>query len=458
MAGNGFAGIEDPTALNFTTGAATDAIAPTITNVTSPTANGRYKVGDVIAIQILFSEAVLVTGIPTLILETGTSDRVINYTSGSGTNTLTFTYTVRGGESSSDLEYLTANALSLNGGTIKDLAGNNANITLPAPGVTGSLSANKDLVIDSDITPPNIPVITSPAQTSDTTPAIIGTAEPGSQVSVSIDVNGDGTPDVTYETPVDEQGNWSLDLETATPTSGQKPVLVAGSQIGLSATATDAAGNVSDAATQTLLIALLAVDDFLSTSSDGSTIIDVLGNDSSAGAFSITGVTQPSQGTVIIDNNGTPNDPSDDRLVYTPNPQNNPSTLQRSGQNNLFRLFGNAQPFTDSFTYTIADANGNSDTATVNVNVEPTFRLKFTLSDNNANFVNEIGIFTVDDDLGTIDGIAPGEEGYLEAALSSGRVIFSSLSENLFDLNSERIIEGFRSAIALAFSWCKIVR
>ena len=97
-----------------------DRTAPTVTNVTSSTANGSYTVGAVIPIQVTFSETVTVTGTPQLTLETGASDAVVNYTSGSGTNTLTFTYTVAAGHTSADLDYVSTTSLALNGGTIKD--------------------------------------------------------------------------------------------------------------------------------------------------------------------------------------------------------------------------------------------------------------------------------------------------------------------------------------------------
>jgi len=109
-----------------------DTTPPTVANVTSGTANGTYKVGEVINVQIGFSETVLVTGTPQLTLETGTTDRVINYTSGSNSSTLTFSYTVQAGDTSADLDYVSSSALALNGGTVKDLAGNNALLTLPA--------------------------------------------------------------------------------------------------------------------------------------------------------------------------------------------------------------------------------------------------------------------------------------------------------------------------------------
>jgi hypothetical protein len=73
---------------------------------------------------------------------------VLNYVSGSGTDTLSFSYTVQAGDSSADLDYVSSSALSLNGGTIKDGANQNAILTLAAPGAAGSLGANKALVVD----------------------------------------------------------------------------------------------------------------------------------------------------------------------------------------------------------------------------------------------------------------------------------------------------------------------
>src|SRR5204862_89463 len=119
-----------------------DGVVPTVTNVTSSTANGTYAVGAVVAVTITFSETVTVTGTPQLTLETGTTDAVVNYASGSGTVTLTFNYAVTSGHTSADLDYVGTTSLTLNGGTIKDGAGNNATLTLVAPGSAGSLGAN----------------------------------------------------------------------------------------------------------------------------------------------------------------------------------------------------------------------------------------------------------------------------------------------------------------------------
>ncbi|MBI5206231.1 MAG: Ig-like domain-containing protein, partial [Candidatus Firestonebacteria bacterium] len=123
-------------------------------NISSTKADGAYKAGEVIGITITFTESVNVIGTPQLTLETGTIDRIVNYTSGSGTNTLAFNYTVQNNDTSPDLDYISTAALALNGGTIKDTGGNNAVLTLPTPGGTGSLGFNKALVIDT--TPPQV--------------------------------------------------------------------------------------------------------------------------------------------------------------------------------------------------------------------------------------------------------------------------------------------------------------
>ncbi|MEA4893237.1 MAG: Ig-like domain-containing protein [Peptococcaceae bacterium] len=123
---------------------------PAVTNVSSSTANGTYKAGDVIAVTVTFSHAVTVTDTPQLLLETGTTDRTINYASGSGTTTLTFNYTVLPGDTSGDLDYVGTDSLTLNGGTVTN-GGLDASLVLPAPGSGSSLAGNKAIVVDTTV-------------------------------------------------------------------------------------------------------------------------------------------------------------------------------------------------------------------------------------------------------------------------------------------------------------------
>jgi len=115
-----------------------------VTNVTSTTPNGTYGVGASISIQVTFNGAVTVAGTPQLALNSGGA---ANYTSGSGTSTLTFLYVVAAGQTSPRLEYTSTSALTLNGGTIQGQGSAAAVLTLPTPGAAGSLSFNTFIVI-----------------------------------------------------------------------------------------------------------------------------------------------------------------------------------------------------------------------------------------------------------------------------------------------------------------------
>jgi hypothetical protein len=124
-----------------------DGTAPTVTGVSSPTADGTYGSGSTLSVAVTFSKAVTVTGTPQITLATGTSNAVLSYGSMSGTTTLLFPYTVAAGHTSSHLDYA-SDAIALYDGTIKSAMGIDAILTLAAPGAPGSLSANKDFVID----------------------------------------------------------------------------------------------------------------------------------------------------------------------------------------------------------------------------------------------------------------------------------------------------------------------
>ena len=128
-----------------------DTESPTITSVTSSAIDGTYKVDDVIPILVTFSEAVFVTDVPQITLETGETDAIASYASGSETATLTFNYTVLQGHTSLDLDYVSTEALALNGGTILDIAQNTGVLTLPAPGAENSLGGNKNLIVDTTL-------------------------------------------------------------------------------------------------------------------------------------------------------------------------------------------------------------------------------------------------------------------------------------------------------------------
>ncbi len=143
--------------------------ALTVTNVDSPGGSGSFGTGAAIPVTVSFGAPVTVTGTPTLRLATGGAGFPINYTSGSGTAVLTFSYTVQAGHASPDLDYTSTSALVLNGGTINSFGGSPANLTLPAPGAAGSLGANRNIIIDT--VAPDTTIVTGPSGTVNSTSA-----------------------------------------------------------------------------------------------------------------------------------------------------------------------------------------------------------------------------------------------------------------------------------------------
>ena len=128
-----------------------EPLNPIITSTGSSSADDTYKVGDTLTLTVTFDQTVTVDtlgGTPTLLLETGSTDRAATYVSGSGSNTLTFSYTVQAGDLTADLNYQSSSALSLNGATIKSAASDDAVLTLPATGSADSIASQHALVID----------------------------------------------------------------------------------------------------------------------------------------------------------------------------------------------------------------------------------------------------------------------------------------------------------------------
>ena len=115
-----------------------DNTAPTIDSV-SVSAAGQYVAGQVLSFTLHFSEAVQTTGAPGLpfTLDVGGA-REAAYVGGSGTNVLTFTYTVVSGDQDLDGPVL-GSAVALNGGAITDATGNVATSALNNVGNTSGV-------------------------------------------------------------------------------------------------------------------------------------------------------------------------------------------------------------------------------------------------------------------------------------------------------------------------------
>ena len=116
-----------------------DNTAPVVTSVVVP-ANGNYKAEQNLDFTVNFDEAVTVVttgGTPQMILIIGSSTAYANYLSGSGTTALVFRCTLTNGLT--DANGITVDAMSSNGGSLNDAAGNNATLTLNSVDPTNSV-------------------------------------------------------------------------------------------------------------------------------------------------------------------------------------------------------------------------------------------------------------------------------------------------------------------------------
>lgn len=89
-----------------------------------------------IPFTVNLSEATTVTGSPQIAVDVGGTTRYAVYSSGSGTTALTFTLSPQPGDV--DLDGVTVTSpIQLNGGTLKDAAGNDATLTFTPPNTSG---------------------------------------------------------------------------------------------------------------------------------------------------------------------------------------------------------------------------------------------------------------------------------------------------------------------------------
>jgi len=185
------------------------------------------------------------------------------------------------------------------------------------------------LVDDVVVTDEDVPVVVD-IYANDTDLPTTGSLITTNPLNGIVGINDGGTPNdptddvVTYTPDPDYSGTDSFDYTVC--------------------------NNTGDCSTATVNIDVLpmidAIDDSVTTQEDVPLNIAILANDNDIPLVDTLSTTNPTNGTVVINDNGTSTDASDDTIDYTPN----------TG------FIG-----TDSFTYTLCDVTSNCSTATVTI-------------------------------------------------------------------------------------------
>ena len=197
------------------------------------------------------------------------------------------------------------------------------------------------------------------------------------------------TLDVSQSVPAAAAISWSPSV------SGDqlRPIVTASQSVARYIPTITKAGNTKNLPSFTVVClqqSATLVDDFITVNEDEFIIIPIYDNDSDLPSSGTLTASNPINGIVTINNNGTPNNPIDDIVTYTPNPDYNGP---------------------DSFTYTVCNLLGDCSTATVNISVLPIVDALDDVVTTMENQTVEILVLSNDNDvpvLGTFTVTSPG--------------------------------------------------
>lgn len=256
--------------------------------VSMASASGRTEAATLLPFPIQFSEPVTVNtagGTPRLAIEIGGTTRYAPYVSGSGSSTLTFSYTIQTGDLDADGIALIS-PLQLNGGNITDMAGTPAMLNFTPPDTSGikidavapagySVAFGADTVTNANKAALSF-TITSP--------------ETGVTYSYTVTSSGGGTP-------LAGSGTLASSPETVT---GLNVSSLPDGVLTLSLTLSDATGNTGAAVTDTIPMAVLTSNlvghwTFDTTDISGTTALDRSSRNNNG-----TLVNSPSQSSGVI--------------------------------------------------------------------------------------------------------------------------------------------------------------
>ena len=181
-----------------------DNTTPSVSSTTFGT-KGIYKLAQKVNVTVVFDEKVVVSGSPQVQINLSGVTKNATYASGTGTTSLVFSYTVV--TTNKDLDGLDLLSASLNSGTIKDVAGNNATFAVTPGPMTGiyvhdvptlitpvTASANKTYVVGETIT---LTAVSSRAITVTGSPLIA--LDIGGVTEYAIYQSGSGTTSLIFD-------------------------------------------------------------------------------------------------------------------------------------------------------------------------------------------------------------------------------------------------------------------
>ncbi|WP_408040185.1 VCBS domain-containing protein, partial [Tenacibaculum amylolyticum] len=153
---------------------------------------------------------------------------------------------------------------------------------------------------------------------------------------------GNSGPGYTGTSGISITDNLGIVVGSTPTTLGVPTITGTGQGIGASQNGADA----------TVCINLIASDDTATVPEDDSVVIDIFNNDNDIPTDGTLVISSPSNGTITVNNGGTPNNPADDIVTYIPDTDFNG---------------------TDTFTYTVCDnaSPTNCANATVSITVTP---------------------------------------------------------------------------------------
>jgi hypothetical protein len=134
-------------------GVVVNGVVPVITSVVKPN-NGVYLLGQSLNFNIVFNKNVFVSGAPQIALDIGGVALNLVYQSGSGSNSLTFSYDIVSGEQDTNGTSISG-PIDLNGGSIMDADSNSARLSFSVPDLSAVLVQAIEPVITSIVAPAN---------------------------------------------------------------------------------------------------------------------------------------------------------------------------------------------------------------------------------------------------------------------------------------------------------------